>query len=96
MAEAAGSKAFRESGREWDHLRSVWLGHADAALEALGLACSPDGAHRYLSTGCLHGEHGYCQANTGSNGQKSPAQCKFCAAPCQCGCHQQPDTTKEA
>lgn len=32
MAEAAGSKAFREPGREWDHMRSSWLGHADAAI----------------------------------------------------------------
>jgi hypothetical protein len=52
-------------------------------------------AHRYLSTGCLHGEHGYCQANTGSNGTKIPATCKFCATPCTCPCHQQPTTTKE-
>lgn len=43
--------------------------------------------HRYLSTGCLHGEHGYCQSNTGSNGQKVPATCKFCSAPCECPCH---------
>lgn len=35
MAETAGSKAFREPGREWDHLRSVWLGHADAAIRAM-------------------------------------------------------------
>lgn len=35
LAEAAGSKAFREPGREWDHLRSVWLGHADAAIRAM-------------------------------------------------------------
>jgi hypothetical protein len=32
MAREAGSKAFREPGREWNHLRSVWLAHADAAL----------------------------------------------------------------
>jgi hypothetical protein len=45
--------------------------------------------HRYLSTGCWHGGdgHAYCQSNTGSNGQKTPAQCKFCAAPCRCDCH---------
>ncbi|WP_275558560.1 hypothetical protein [Streptomyces sp. 5-6(2022)] len=35
MAKAAGSKAFREPGTEWNHLRSVWLGHADAALAAI-------------------------------------------------------------
>lgn len=38
MAREAGSKAFLEPGREWEHLRSVWLGHADAALAALGRA----------------------------------------------------------
>ncbi|QES45232.1 hypothetical protein DEJ49_33370 [Streptomyces venezuelae] len=44
-------------------------------------------SHRYLSTGCLHGEHGYCQGASGQVGAKRPAQCKFCAAPCRCGCH---------
>ncbi len=43
--------------------------------------------HYYLSTGCLHGEHDYCKSNTGSNGEKVPAQCKFCKAPCTCWCH---------
>ena len=45
--------------------------------------------HIYLSTGCRHGEHGYCQAHTGQSGQKAPAQCKFCGSPCVCGCHQE-------
>ncbi|WP_329143532.1 hypothetical protein OIU91_06180 [Streptomyces sp. NBC_01456] len=49
------------------------------------------GRHVYLSTSCLHGEHGYCQAHTGLSGAKTPAQCKFCGAKCQCPCH-----TKEA
>jgi hypothetical protein len=43
--------------------------------------------HAYLSTACLHGEHGYCQSNTGAAGTKVPAECKFCAAPCVCPCH---------
>ncbi|MFJ6073669.1 hypothetical protein ACIQFU_22980 [Streptomyces sp. NPDC093065] len=43
--------------------------------------------HVYLSTGCLHGEHAYCQSHTGHSGTKTPAACKFCAAPCTCGCH---------
>lgn len=47
-----------------------------------------DGVHHYLSTGCLHGNHGYCQGMTGMNGAKRPASCKFCGAPCQCPCHQ--------
>ncbi len=49
------------------------------------------GTHEYLSTACLHGEHGYCQSATGSNGDtqwaKVPASCKFCGAPCTCPCH---------
>lgn len=50
-------------------------------------AAGPAG-HLYLSTGCFHGQHGYCQSNTGQNGGKLPAQCKFCQAPCLCRCHQ--------
>jgi hypothetical protein len=43
--------------------------------------------HDYLSTGCLHGQHDYCSAMTGRTGDKAPASCKFCAAPCRCPCH---------
>lgn len=43
--------------------------------------------HVYLSTGCYHGDHEYCQSNTGLNGQKTPASCKFCGARCECPCH---------
>jgi len=43
--------------------------------------------HRYLSTGCLHGEHAYCQSMTGQAGAKRPGQCKFCEAGCICTCH---------
>ncbi|MFJ1993002.1 hypothetical protein [Streptomyces asiaticus] len=45
------------------------------------------GRHVYLSTGCLHGEHGYCQKHTGLSGAKTPAVCKFCKSPCVCSCH---------
>lgn len=45
--------------------------------------------HIYLSTGCYHGDHTYCQAMTGLNGAKRPGSCKFCHAACQCPCHQQ-------
>jgi hypothetical protein len=44
--------------------------------------------HVYLSTGCLHGEHDYCQNKDGQAGPKAPASCKFCAAPCVCSCHE--------
>lgn len=43
--------------------------------------------HVYLSTGCLHGEHSYCQGKTGQTGAKKPARCKFCGTPCVCQCH---------
>lgn len=46
-----------------------------------------DGQHRYLSTACLHGDHGYCAAKVGAQGEKRPAQCKFCEARCLCSCH---------
>lgn len=47
-------------------------------------------SHHYLSTGCLHDQHDYCQSNTGQSGAKKPASCKFCAAPCTCPCHKEP------
>lgn len=43
--------------------------------------------HDYLSTGCLHGEHEYCQSPKGQAGSKKPAQCKWCSAMCRCECH---------
>ncbi|WP_327377978.1 hypothetical protein OG393_30870 [Streptomyces sp. NBC_01216] len=43
--------------------------------------------HDYLSTGCLHGRHDYCNNTRGIAGPKTPAQCKFCAAQCVCHCH---------
>jgi hypothetical protein len=51
------------------------------------LAATEATSHVYLSTGCLHGHHDYCQNHTGHSGTKTPAQCKFCAAPCTCHCH---------
>ncbi|MFJ8345075.1 hypothetical protein ACIQ9J_01605 [Streptomyces sp. NPDC094153] len=51
-----------------------------------------EAGHVYLSTSCLHGEHGYCSNVDGIAGLKKPAQCKFCAAPCVCPCH---SATKE-
>ncbi|MFE7906455.1 hypothetical protein [Streptomyces albogriseolus] len=60
--------------------REALDGPAPAATEATT-------GHVYLSTGCLHGHHDYCQNHTGHSGAKTPAQCKFCAAPCTCHCH---------
>lgn len=61
------------------------LDHQPAPAPAATEATS----HVYLSTGCFHGHHDYCQSHTGRDGSKTPAQCKFCSAPCTCGCHQQ-------
>lgn len=47
----------------------------------------PAGTHIYLSTGCLHEDHGYCQSMTGIQGSKRGGTCKFCEAPCICTCH---------
>lgn len=55
--------------------------------------------HSYLSTGCLYGEHAYCQAMTGYQGEKRPGVCKFCDARCMCACHhgfEPVDTTEES
>lgn len=53
-----------------------------------GDICHVDGdEHVYLSTGCLHGDHTYCQSSTGLCGQKTPGVCKFCKTPCVCNCH---------
>lgn len=44
--------------------------------------------HQYLSTGCLHGRHDYCQSPSREDGyEKRPAQCKWCTAACECPCH---------
>lgn len=43
--------------------------------------------HVYLSTACLHGQHTYCQAKIGNQGEKQPGTCKFCPAQCICECH---------
>ena len=51
--------------------------------------------HIYLSTGCYHGDHAYCQAMTGLNGAKRPASCKKCGAKCVCPCHQQAPAVPE-
>jgi hypothetical protein len=51
------------------------------------LRVSANLGHYYLSTGCLHGRHDYCNAMKGLDGAKAPAQCKFCRAHCRCPCH---------
>lgn len=55
------------------------------------VVCVRAGEHVYLSTGCLHGEHGYCKGTDGAAGPKKPATCKFCSANCVCPCHRNED-----
>jgi hypothetical protein len=46
--------------------------------------------HEYLSTACLHEQHDYCKSKITDTGiSKFPAECKFCKAPCICGCHEE-------
>lgn len=63
-----------------------WRDRIAAAL--VRLAHRIVGRHSYLSTGCLHGDHEYCQDMTGLAGAKRPGECKFCQGACICGCHQ--------
>jgi hypothetical protein len=65
---------------------ALWRATARVAITAYNGYVEQSG-HRYLSTGCRHGEHGYCQSNTGSQGDKRPAECKFCGSKCVCSCH---------
>jgi hypothetical protein len=57
-----------------------------AAVLAIVHSADP---HIYLSTGCLHGDHAYCQmeARRYDGSTKTAATCKFCASPCVCLCH---------
>jgi hypothetical protein len=72
----------------------LWQASARNAMTAYSSFVHRTG-HRYLSAGCRHDEHGYCQSNTGSQGQKTPAVCKFCSAPCVCPCHIDAPIAKE-
>lgn len=62
----------------------VW---AHEEIQRLRQKCATD--HHYLSTGCLHDKHKYCQSMTGYQGAKRPASCKFCGAACICPCHRE-------
>lgn len=66
---------------------------ADVIRQNAAPKADPDN-HVYLSTGCLHGNHTYCQNPTGQSGSKRPSECKFCAAPCTCECHQTTEETR--
>lgn len=86
LAEALGS--FGDGYRRAQRDAQIAL-----SLDRIALREGSEG-HTYLSTGCLHGNHGYCQGTTGANGAKKPAECKFCAARCVCECHQGDEARK--
>ncbi|MFE9372277.1 hypothetical protein ACFYM2_21255 [Streptomyces sp. NPDC006711] len=70
-----------------------------SALQALRarLVDERHGHHAYLSTGCLHGDHSYCQtqAKRYDGSTKTAATCKFCESAddrgghCVCRCHRE-------
>lgn len=72
-----------EDRGNWD---AVVVGHAGDVLRIEhDCECCPP--HIYFSTSCHHGDHTYCQRETGLLGNKIPGVCKFCKAPCVCSCH---------
>lgn len=78
------------TGYAADHFPDEFDEYADRLadeLRRLAAEAPQPSEHVYLSTGCLHGQHAYCQNVDGIAGLKKPAQCKFCTAPCVCGCH---------
>jgi hypothetical protein len=91
------------STQPWIH--AEWERAARQILDHLGAidVVLPDGTHRYYSTHCRHGRHEDCSATfmtgiTPRSGrampravgiERKPAQCKTCAAPCMCSCHQE-------
>jgi hypothetical protein len=85
----------RDGGEWWPSELAEPRGH----LYPVGGLKSDGSTHIYFSTGCRHGDmvlpdgrtgHEYCQGETGAVGAKTPAVCKFCAAPCRCDCHGEP------
>jgi len=88
--ERYGTALQIHNGR--DALRDLYEELLDGAMYVRQAIAERDmvdagGAHHYLSTACLHGEHDYCKSPAGAAGPKKPAGCKFCSAPCRCTCH---------
>ncbi|MFC8676731.1 hypothetical protein ACFUEN_29100 [Streptomyces griseorubiginosus] len=76
-----------DGGAETIAARTVEINRLTDELRRLAAAAPQPGQHVYLSTGCLHGQHTYCQNVDGIAGLKKPAQCKFCQTACICPCH---------
>jgi hypothetical protein len=99
-AEAANTRV-RKALAQFDDRGVLRLGHVNLdiptadevmaavreALDEAAPAATEATEHRYLSTGCLHGDHDYCKSMTGLAGAKRPAECKKCGAKCICQCH---------
>lgn len=77
VMEAQTFAEILRAARKWEELKE--LAEHPAVLV--------DGKHLYLSTGCLHGNHAYCQNKEGQAGPKEAGECKHCSAPCLCPCH---------
>ena len=77
-----------------DRLRAALAGPNNQRTTPDNPATSND-PHIYLSTGCYHGDHAYCQSMTGLAGAKRPASCKKCGAKCICPCHRSAPAVSE-
>ncbi|MFD8469056.1 hypothetical protein ACFV10_28610 [Streptomyces cyaneofuscatus] len=84
-----GTMAEMQRIHGWDDAAVAKARRYRAAVRAVEAFSeeAADAQHVYLSTGCLHGEHAYCQSMTGQQGEKRPGRCKFCDARCTCPCH---------
>lgn len=82
-----GKTAAWKSGSEVESFYRHVAGMFDAGYAPRGDDDAGEMTHYYLSTGCLHGEHEYCQSMVGTRGEKRPGRCKFCDARCVCECH---------
>lgn len=72
------------------------LGETSDHELALAGAQREDGSHRYLSTSCLHGDHGHCGGALNHEGEaKVPTACKRCDSTCVCPCHKEVSTNGE-
>jgi uncharacterized protein (DUF433 family) len=80
----------REPGTEQDLIDTVRNLAGGPQLSVLTARDSDE--HVYLSTSCLHFDHGYCGGSEGYDAAgdpfpKRPGQCKWCASACVCDCH---------
>lgn len=89
VAEEIAVAAARYPGLwcQWTTQEVLGITEGHDLMPRVAAEMTTEGGHRYLSTGCLHGEHGYCASMVGAQGVKRAATCKFCDARCVCPCH---------